>query len=104
MAETERRKFKTDRIRRQFFLGYGKEICVKRTGIAGSSVVNKSLSINKMVGQISAFRFSNKARRRQTSKNNRLSTQISNLKAGANRKLRRRIRNKSHNPLTGVHK
>ena len=58
---------------------------------------------NKMVRQISAFRYSKKARCRQTIEINRLLKQKSNFKAGANRKLRRRVRNQLHNPLTGVY-
>ena len=45
MAETERRKFKTDRIRQQIFIGYGKKTCDKRTGIAGSSVGIGTISV-----------------------------------------------------------
>ena len=46
-----------------------------------------------MVRQISAFPYSNKARCRQTLEINRLFKQKSNLKAGAKRKLRQRVRN-----------
>ena len=38
MAETEGRKPKTDWIRKQIFIGHGKEIRHKRTGTTGSSV------------------------------------------------------------------
>ena len=67
------------------------------------SNTNLQRKINKMVRQISAFRYSNKARCRQTFEINRLLKQKSNFKAGANRKLRRRVRNQLHNPLTGVY-
>ena len=53
-----------------------------------------------MVRQISAFRYSNKARCRQTFEINRLFKQKSNLKAGTNRKLQRRICHQLHNPFT----
>ena len=56
-----------------------------------------------MVGQIGALRYSNKTRCRQTFEINRLSKQKSNFKDGVNRKLRRRICNHLHNPLTVVH-
>ena len=52
-----------------------------------------------MVRQIISFRYSNKARCRQTFEINRLFRQKSNFKAGANRKLRRRICNRCIIPL-----